>query len=405
MTQDNNETYAPGRIPVLMMAQKLGWGGGIERDISKFARHVADYGIDAHVACFQSGGVRWSEIENAGIPIVRIPVTSFKSPSIIFSANVLRRYITEHKICIVHAFDKATMIFGISVARLMGIPALASQVWCRNTLPRSCQIWLSMIDRVASGIFVNSYAVANELVTSWRVRPDRIHICQNGFESSEFHAHGRERPASLQEASVIIGTVAVLREEKNLPLLLDAFVRVQAVDPRAKLVVVGDGPVKSDLVNRAERLGISNACLFQAATPNPAEWMRAIDIFVLCSRSESFPNALLEAMACGCCPIVSRVGGTTELVTHEKTGLMFESGDVSQLADILCRLIHDHDSRSRFANAATRFAHGKFTIDIASARLAEIYKQVSGRATSARGEQRTAALDLSKTAYSVKGPC
>lgn len=375
-----NETPAYGRIPVLMMAQELGCGGGIERDISKFARHLAHYGIDAHVACFRSGGDRWSEIEEAGIPTARIPVTSFKSPSIIAAAQFLRTYIHAHKICMLHAFDMATNIFGVSVARLMGIPALASQVWSRHAQPRASQLWLSIVDRLATGIFVNSCAAANELANHWHVQRDRIHLCHNGFESSEFHARGRERPVSLEGASVVIGTVAVLRKEKNLPLLLDAFARLHAVNARAKLVVVGDGPMKSDLFNQAERLGLSQACLFEEATPNPANWMRAIDIFVLCSRSESFPNALLEAMACGCCPVVSRVGGTLELVTHEKTGLTFDSGDVKQLADALCRLTHDADARSRCADAAIRFVQETFTIEIASARLAQIYKQVSGRA-------------------------
>jgi len=375
----NSEIPAFASIPVLMMAQELGWGGGIERDVSKFARHITKYGIDVHVACFRSGGVRWSEIENAGIPTVRIPVTSFKSPSVLWGANLLRRYIAEHQIRILHAFDAATDIFGVLVARLMGVPTLASQLWSRSVLPRSRQLLLSTVDRFATGLFVNSHASANELANHWQVRRDHIHVCHNGFESSEFHARGRKRPASLHEASVVIGTVAVLREEKNLPLLLDAFSRLHAVNARAKLVVVGDGPMKSDLLGRAERLGISNACLFEAATPNPANWMRAIDVFVLCSRSESFPNALLEAMACGCCPVVSRVGGILELVTHERTGLTFDSGDVEQLADALCRLTYDTDSKCRFAEAAMRFVQNTFTIEIASARLAEIYKQVSGR--------------------------
>lgn len=378
--RSNSGTAALSPIPVLIMARELGCGGGIERDVSKFARNLAKYGIAAHVACFRSGGDRWSEIENAGIPTVRIPVTSFKSPSVLLCANLLRRYIVGHKICILHAFDAPTDIFGVIVARLMGIPALASQLWARNVRPRREQVLLSTVDKVATGIFVNSHAAANELANNWQVRRDHIHVCHNGFEASEFHARGRGRPESLQDASVVIGTVAVLREEKNLPLLLDAFARVYAVNARARLVIVGDGPAKSDLFRRAARLGISNACLFQAATPNPANWMRAIDVFVLCSRSESFPNALLEAMACGCCPVVSRVGGTLELVTHETTGMTFDSGDVEQLAQALCRLTYDVDSRSRFAHAATRFVQDTFTIEIASARLAEIYKQVSGRA-------------------------
>lgn len=379
MTEAWNETSRQPRIPVLMMAQELGWGGGIERDVSKFARHAITYGIDAHVACFRSGGARWNEIERAGIPTVCIPVTSFKSPSIILAARLLKRYIAEHNIQVLHAFDAAADLFGVPLARLLGVPSLTSQLWYRDILSRSTQFLLSLVDRVAGGIFVNSYATANELATNWHVPRERIHVCHNGFEPKEFHPYGRKRPAILAEASVVIGTVAVLREEKNLALLLDAFVQVHAIDSRAILLIVGNGPMKADLVSRAEQLGLTDVCVFQDATPIPADWMRAIDVFVLCSRSESFPNALLEAMACGCCPVGSRVGGTSELLTHEKTGLLFDSGELAQLADALCWLTSDGDCRSRLADAAARFAHDHLTMDIAAARLADIYRQLLGK--------------------------
>jgi len=380
MTEAGNKTSRGTQIPVLMMAQQLGWGGGIERDVSKFARHVFKHGIDAHVACFRPGGARWDEVEKAGIPTICIPVTSFKSPSVIAAARLLKRYIAEHNIQVLHAFDTATDLFGVPVARFLGVPSLTSQLWYRDFLSRSTQLLLSVVDRVAGGIFVNSYAAAHELATNWHVPRDRIHVCHNGFEPTEFHPHGRKRLAVLAEASVVIGTVAVLREEKNLALLLDAFVQVHSIDSRAILLIVGDGPMKAELARRAEHLGLTDVCLFQDATLTPADWMRAIDIFALCSRSESFPNALLEAMACGCCPVASRVGGTSELVTHEKTGLLFESGEVGQLAEALRRLTSDRECRSRLANAAARFAHEQLTIDIAAARLADIYRQLLGRA-------------------------
>ena len=137
--------------------------------------------------------------------------------------------------------------------------------------------------------------------------------------------------------------------------------------------------MKLALIRRAGELGLADACVFEKATADPADWMRAIDVFVLCSRSESFPNALLEAMACGCCPVASRVGGTGELVTHGETGLLFDSCEVEQLADALCWLAQDAQSRSRVAAAAARFAHDHLTIDIGAGRLADIYRELLGQ--------------------------
>lgn len=388
----------PGRtrIPVLMMAQELGWAGGLERDISKFARYVAPYGIAAHVACFRGGGARWSEVEAAGIPTLRIPFTSFWSPSVLTAANALRRYIADYDIRILHAFDAVTDLFCVPVGRVLGIRTLASQLWRRSTLPRSTQLLLSVVDRIANGLFVNSYAVARELTTDWGVPEKRIHVCHNGFEPAEFHTSGRQRPPLLAGASVVIGTVAVLREEKNLALLLDAFLPVHAIDPNAILLIVGDGPMKPHLLRQAERLGLGHRCLFREATPNPADWMRAIDVFVLCSRSESFPNALLEAMACGCCPVASRVGGTSELVRHGETGLLFDSGETGQLTESLSRLATDPDFRSGLAKAAAQFVHEHLTMNIAAERLSDIYRQLLGKEPELRRIKENVPLDLDR---------
>ncbi len=83
-----------------------------------------------------------------------------------------------------------------------------------------------------------------------------------------------------------------------------------------------------DLRSQAEARGLAGDCTFVPATGQVAEWLQAIDIFVLPSRSEALSNSLLEAMACGCCPVASRVGGNLELIRHGENGMLFEAGDV-----------------------------------------------------------------------------
>ena len=169
-------------------------------------------------------------------------------------------------------------------------------------------------------MFVNCHAVADNLTASWQISAQRIQVCHNGFEELEFHPNHRSRPVQLADASTVIGTVAVLREEKNLITLVEAFAQVAKVDRLARLLIVGSGPMRPLLERRVEVLNLISACVFEDASNTPAQWMRAIDIFVLPSRSEAFPNALLEAMACGCCPVASRVGGIPELINIMSAG-------------------------------------------------------------------------------------
>ena len=112
---------------------------------------------------------------------------------------------------------------------------------------------------------------------------------------------------------MVIGIVCALREEKGLALLVEAFAGPPGTRGN-KLVIVGQGPMRAQLEALRERLDLQNEMLLAPATNEVAQWMRSIDIFVQASTFESFSNALLEATACGCCVIGSRVGGTPELI-------------------------------------------------------------------------------------------
>jgi L-malate glycosyltransferase len=107
-----------------------------------------------------------------------------------------------------------------------------------------------------------------------------------------------------------------------------------------------------------------------------------MDIFVLPSYSEAFSNSLLEAMACGCAVVGSRVGGTPELIgRNEERGLLFGSGDAGDLALKLSKLIADTEFRRSLGNRASKFVRENLTIEIAAERTAEIYEKLLQRKT------------------------
>jgi glycosyltransferase involved in cell wall biosynthesis len=151
-----------------------------------------------------------------------------------------------------------------------------------------------------------------------------------------------------------------------------------------KLAIVGSGPMLSELEARARELGIFEACIFQPATSRVPDWLRAMDIFVLPSLSEAFSNALMEAMACGCCCVASDVGGNPELVTPEETGLLFERGDASSLAAELRRLIVDESLRRRLALNGQVYIRQNFSAQAAAQRMGEIYARLLRKQPPAR---------------------
>ena len=175
----------------------------------------------------------------------------------------------------------------------------------------------------------------------------------------------------------MIGTVCRLGPEKGLTTLIDAFADVHAsrlnVPPSMKLAIVGSGPELDRIQARACDGGVFDHCVWQPATPEIPLWLRIFDIFVLPSLEEALSNSLMEAMACGCPAIASRVGGNPELIEDGVTGLLVERSDTAGLAAALRRLIEDRTLRRRLASAGEHFIRHRFSRRASAQRMGEIY--------------------------------
>ena len=135
-----------------------------------------------------------------------------------------------------------------------------------------------------------------------------------------------------------------------------------------------------ELQSRARELGIFDACIFEPSTDRVDEWLQHIDIFVLPSLSEALSNALMEAMACGCCCIASRVGGNPELIEDGARGLLFEPGNSSELEGKLREAVADQELRARLAEGAHDFIHARFSREASVRQMTSIYdKLLAGR--------------------------
>jgi glycosyltransferase involved in cell wall biosynthesis len=326
--------------------------GGSERQLTELAKGLDRSRFQPHVGCFHASGFRARELEAAGVPIVRIPVRSFRSPSTLPAARQLGHYITQHNIVLVHTFDVPMNLFGVPVARLFGAPiVVSSQRAHRSLTPGLRRHLLRLTDLLVDAIVVNSQAMQQSLIEEDRVSANLIHLCYNGIDTNQFQPEPRRRQPAVADASLVIGIVCVLRPEKGLHTLLEAFAHTRQSWPGLKLAIVGSGPLWDSLQKTARRLGIAGDCHFEPAVSEVAEWLRSIDIFILPSLSEALSNSLMEAMACGCCAVASCIGGNPELVVDGKTGLLFAPSDADSLAAKLQLLIEQEDLRRHLAAA------------------------------------------------------
>jgi glycosyltransferase involved in cell wall biosynthesis len=380
MTARNDSANLARPIPILLTVRELDHGG-IERDVTKIALNIDRSRFEPHVASYQAKGMRFEELSRAGIPLLHVPITSLKSPTLVSAAIRVRRYIQEHGIRLVHAFDTSA-VFLAPLARALRVPVvLSSTLGNRNLRDKRTRRLIRWTDRIVDTVVVNCEAMRLHMTEDEHVPNEQVELCYNGVDTAEFYPAVGIPPTSIADASFVIGAVCVLRPEKALDLLQEAFVSIRHLKPRIKLLIVGSGPELPKLEANGRRLGIQDDCVFVPATPSVAQYLRVLDIFVSCSYSEAFSNVVLEAMACGCCVVGSRVGGTPELIGKDSRGLLFRSGDASDLVDKLSTLLANDSLRHELGARAADFAKTKLNIEIASQRMAEIYEKLLRRKT------------------------
>ena len=348
--------------------------GGLERDVAKLALGLDPNRFTPYVAAFRSGGLRWSELERAGVPLIDLRVTSIKSPSILRSIMAFSRVVLREKIKIVHAYD-ASVVVAAPLARLLRVPVvLSAAVGSRYLLEEKFRNDVARTDQIVDSIVVNCRAMQRELTEKFGVSDKSIDLCYNGVETAQFFPAAEPRTGIVGDATMVIGSICVLRPEKRLEMLIDAFAQVSPLMPGLRLLIVGSGPELPKLQARAVERSVTDLCNFIPAVPDVQKYLRAMDIFVSCSSSEAFSNAILEAMACGCCPVGSRVGGTPELIADGERGLLFDPDSTDALAQKLALLIQHPELRVRFAQRAADFAATQLNMQVALNRMSEIYE-------------------------------
>jgi glycosyltransferase involved in cell wall biosynthesis len=177
----------------------------------------------------------------------------------------------------------------------------------------------------------------------------------------------------------LAGIVAVLRPQKD-PLTL---VRAAAVLERRgrldfKVAVVGNGELREAVVVEIERLNLAEKVRWFAFTGGSARYLAALDVFVLPSLWESLPISILEAFACGCAVVASRVCGTPEAVEDRVSGRLVEPADVPGLADALDDLLRDPEQIARLGDAGREVHERRFGLERMVDEISAVYERRAG---------------------------
>jgi glycosyltransferase involved in cell wall biosynthesis len=225
-------------------------------------------------------------------------------------------------------------------------------------------------------IITVSSGIAETLILSG-IPKQRLEVVYEGVDVAEIESACRRR--DYPESAVVIGCVAFLSQEKGHATLLSAFAELYRRRPAARLVLVGDGPLRPALERRVRQSGIGIGVRFLGFQEEVASILRGFDIFVLPSLSEGLSSGILAAMAASLPVVASNIGGIPELVLHETTGLLVPPQQTALLAGALEHLVDNSALRAQYGAAGRERVLSHFTVDQKIKKTLAIYERLLAR--------------------------
>jgi L-malate glycosyltransferase len=220
-------------------------------------------------------------------------------------------------------------------------------------------------------------AISADIERQWRalgVPAGRMVRMASGVDP----AHFRPGPSALEPELLPRPRVLFtgrLHPQKNLDVLLDAWPRV-ARGTGANLILIGHGPERERLAERARTLGVADRVQFTGALADPADALRAADVFALPSVAEGMSNSLLEAMATALPCLASGIGGNTDLLADGPCGVLVPSNDPKAWSAALLDVLKCPERARQLAAAARRRIETEFALPIVVDRYLELYQRL-----------------------------
>ena len=355
--------------------------GGAERVMASMANYWVRHGQDVSLITLSCQADDWFHVDHAvkriGLNLVSM---SFGIRQAI-TENVrrvlrLRRQLQALEVDIVISFLDTTNVLTLLACTGFNVPVVVSErIDPRyHVIGRGWDHLRSLLYRRAHAVVVQSVGVrdwARTLVSGQNVR-----IIPNPLSPPDLARQDSHAPR--RDVRTIVG-MGRLVPQKGFDLLIRAFAQCADQHPAWSLVLLGEGTERANLEALARHVGVERRIYFAGNVKAPSGVLRDADVFVLSSRYEGFPNALLEAMACGLAVISTDCpSGPREIIDDGCNGVLVPPGSADALAAAMDRLMRDADLRRRIGIQAIQVLE-RFSLDSVMGLWNKLVEDVSGR--------------------------
>jgi len=283
-----------------------------------------------------------AELEKRNILVECIPLEKSFDVSWVTQAV---KFIKKNNVKLIHSHEFSCNAYLTIAAKIARVPIICV-AHGKNYYPE--KYYRRFAYRRVAAMAEAFVAVSNDLkdfiVDAVAIPPKRIQVIHNGididqFERKQYDSKKIRAELKLQPDDYVIIVVAALFEMKGHKDLLQAMSQCSAHEKQIKLLFVGDGDYRSELVKLTKQLNLENTVVFAGFRSDVAHMLAISDLFILPSYSEGLPVSVLEAMAARVPVIATRVGGLAELIDHGVNGYLVAAKAPQQLADTIKSII------------------------------------------------------------------
>lgn len=376
------------KVRLLELRNTYKWGGGPDKTILLSAEQHDRKRVEVVVAYVRDNKDQEFQIgekaRTKGLAFYEIEERSKVDLSVL---QKLYKIIAQHNINLIHAHDYKSDLFAYLLRRKVRQlrPALVSTMhgWALDGF-RGRVFWRLDVSlmRKFDHLIAVSHATKEQMVDAG-IPTELISVVHNGIDThtwSPCQTNVAMREAlGLENAAPIIGYVGRVSAEKDLYSWLRAVALVATECPQARFVLVGEGrndSLLAELRKIAAGLDIADKVQFLGYRDNLPAIYATFDIFFLSSLREGICNSLLEAMAMGIPVVATDVGGTKEVILHERTGFLVSSGNVEGMAKAILRLVSNTVLRKKLGLAGRKRIEDDFSFRSRLSRIETLYEEI-----------------------------
>jgi len=392
------------KINVLIVASGLGIGGA-EVVMAHLAQRIDRRRFNVTVCCIKVRGPIGDELAREGIDVVTL-ARSADSKADYFEFLKLLNVIRDRQIDVVHCHTVAGLVAAGFCKLLRPRLKIVHTFHFGNYPNRDRQtMWMEHIfSRLATRLIAVGEVQRRQLRAVFGFREDAIGTVWNGVPVAAAVPPSSFRRTIDAGNRVVIGTIATMIEQKGLFDLLAVASRFRDAGDQVRFVIVGEGPLRSQLEAKRRELGLEDLVIFTGWVPNAAQVaLPGFDVFFQPSLWEAMSVVILEAMAAGRAIVATRVGETTCIIEDQVDGLLVNPRDIDGMAKALEQVIRDPELRRRFGAEAARKVAQRFTVEQMTRAYEQIYLELSRPVRGARDAEIARDDRVAETRSSVDG--